>query len=407
LAANLFKYPTITPGPGESSISKRILYRTIAAGQREEKRMNAYACKLVALAVGVLGLALATSDAHAQFVCGGSATGADPNNGGGSTAAAGSVACGVGVTAPGETSFAAGVADRGGAVEAAGKRSIAIGVGDVLDTRAKGTESIAIGARALADGDSGIAIGNGSSGTGASNVAIGGFINPGFEHTTVLGVTALANGSNSVFVGEHAGGNDTANNAVVIGQDASAKGDNTTAVGQKAQANFAGSAAFGQGATTTRADQQMFGTPSNTYTMAGLASGESKKVQGTPTYLVTSNSSGDLAAYTAGQLNLASTSDIASLQGQINALGQRDRQLADGIAMAIAMAQPVLLSGQTFGLRLGYGNFDGTSAGAVTAAGVVSRGFAGPTSSIVIDGGIGFASESSTTTGRVGVTFGW
>jgi trimeric autotransporter adhesin len=98
---------------------------------------------------------------------------------------------------------------------------------------------------------------------------------------------------------------------------------------------------------------------------------------------------------------------VTALQSQINNLGQRDKQLAEGIATAAAMAQPILLSGQKFALRFGYGNFDGTSAAAVTAAGVLNRGYAGPTSSIVLDAGLGISTESSTATGRAGVTLGW
>ena len=59
------------------------------------------------------------------------------------------------------------------------------------------------------------------------------------------------------------------------------------------------------GATTTRADQVMLGTASDTYTMAGITSGASKAAQGAPTHLVTSNASGDLAAYSYSELGLA------------------------------------------------------------------------------------------------------
>jgi len=378
--------------------------------------MTSYTCKLVALAAGMLGLALAASDAHAQFVCGGSTTGADPSTGGLSTAVSGSVACGAGVTASGENSFAAGLSTAAiDKVEASGKRSIAIGIGSLGSTIAKGTESIAIGTNAFAGGDAGIAIGSlSSSGDGKDNVAIGGFINPTFNNTTVLGGTALANGSNSVVIGQFAGGNDTANNAVVIGQGASAKGDNTTVVGQNAKANFAGSAAFGQGATTTRANQQMFGTTDNTYTMPGITSAASQAAQtGTP-QLVTSDAGGNLAARSFASLGLASTTDITNINNQItginsqiSGLHQRDRELANGIAISMAVAQPVLLSGQSFGLRVGWGNFDSSNAVGISGAGVLSRGYAGPTSSAVLDAGIGVGTDVNVVGGRAGVTFGW
>ena len=75
--------------------------------------------------------------------------------------------------------------------------------------------------------------------------------------------------------------------------------------------------------------------------------------------------------------------------------------------MSLALAQPILLPGQTFAVRIGYGNFDGSSAAGLSAAGVLARGYAGPTSSVVLDAGIGFAPDTDTVAGRGGVTFGW
>lgn len=96
-----------------------------------------------------------------------------------------------------------------------------------------------------------------------------------------------------------------------------------------------------------------------------------------------------------------------SLQGQVNALGARDRELADGIGVALALQQPILLSGQSFGIRVGYGNFEGTSAVGATAAGVINRGALGNGSSIVLDGGVGFGTETGGVSGRGGMTFAW
>jgi hypothetical protein len=74
--------------------------------------------------------------------------------------------------------------------------------------------------------------------------------------------------------------------------------------------------------------------------------------------------------------------------------------------MALALAQPMLQAGQNVGVRVGWGTFGNANAVAVSAAGVLARGFAGPTTSLVVDGGIGFASAGQTS-GRVGLTFGW
>ena len=139
-------------------------------------------------------------------------------------------------------------------------------------------------------------------------------------------------------------GAQASNNGMAIGTGAFAAGDGDVAVGQGARveadngssfgtgatvlAGHTGSTAVGAGATTTRADQVMLGTASDTYTMAGITSGASKAAQGAPTHLVTSNASGDLAAYSYSELGLATQKDV----GRLN----------EGIAAVAALAQPIL-----------------------------------------------------------------
>ena len=82
-------------------------------------------------------------------------------------------------------------------------------------------------------------------------------------------------------------------------------------------------------------------------------------------------------------------------------------ELADGIAISVALAQPLFQPGQTFAVRAGWGNFDGSNAVGVAAAGVLSEGFAGPLSAVVLDGGIGTSTNTNMVAGRAGLTFGW
>ena len=138
-------------------------------------------------------------------------------------------------------------------------------------------------------------------------------------------------------------------------------GDDNVALGTGAGQNVTASntVSLGTGATATRDNQQMFGTGISTYTMAGIASPTSQATQGTPTHLVTSNAGGDLAAYTLADLGLASSGDVAALQSQINGLGRRDDELAEGIAISLAMDLPIFHAGQTFAMNFGWGGFDG------------------------------------------------
>ena len=93
---------------------------------------------------------------------------------------------------------------------------------------------------------------------------------------------------------------------------------------------------------------------------------------GTPTRILASNTSGDLAAYSVAELGLATTGDVMGLQTQINSLGRRDKELTEGIAAVAALAQPMLLPGQHFAMRAGWGGYDDANAFGFSAAGVVA-----------------------------------
>lgn len=94
-------------------------------------------------------------------------------------------------------------------------------------------------------------------------------------------------------------------------------------------------------------------------------------------------------------------------QSNVNGLRQRDDKLAERIAIATAVQAPTFLPGQTFAVRVGWGNFDGSSAVGMAAAGIVDRNTFGPGSSVVLDAGIGTGATQSVSAGRASVTLGW
>jgi len=288
---------------------------------------------------------------------------------------------------------------------------------------------MACGDNADANGLSATAIGSFAEATGNSSTAVGSFSEATGDNSTAIGTSAgfLATGSQNTFVGSASGGSTVGNDNVALGDSAGREitGDgnisigsgagnngpqninNTISLGRGANATADGAVAIGSGAVATRANQFAFGTSLNTYSMAGITSDASRAAQGAPTHIVTSNATGDLAAYTPAELGLASSADFTGLQSQINGLGRRDSELADGIAVSLALAQPIMLPGQTFAVRGGWGNFDGSNAVGVTAAGVVGRGYWGPTSAVVVDGGVGVSTQENVVAGRSGVTLGW
>jgi len=96
---------------------------------------------------------------------------------------------------------------------------------------------------------------------------------------------------------------------------------------------------------------------------------------------------------------------VAAINQSIRSLSNRDRELADGIAISLAVAQPIFQPGQTFAMRVGWGNFDGSNALGVSAAGLLAKFNNGNT--VVLDVGFGGGARTNVYAGRAGLTFGW
>jgi hypothetical protein len=366
----------------------------------------------------VLGLSL-PKGAQAQFVC-------DSTTPGG---AAGAVATGTGSFACGTNAGTGAAATNtfntaigaGAGQNVAGSGNIAVGDGAV-GQNVTGHDNLATGSsaglRVTGNGNSAYGVQAGQLVTGNNNITTGTIAGSTVtgDGNIAIGRAAGRNvmGDSNVAFGFNAGINITASNTISIGNTANAGGNDAVAIGRNSTAAFTNSTAIGQGATTTRANQQMFGTAANTYTMPGITSAASQAAQSGPLSVVTSDVGGNLSAGSPASLGLATSADIANINNQIgtinnqiSGLQQRDKELASGIAISMALAQPILLSSQSFGLRVGWGNFDGSNALGMSGAGVLNRGYAGPTSSVVLDAGIGVGTDVNMVAGRAGLTFGW
>lgn len=359
-----------------------------------------------AIVVVMLG---ASAPAYAQFLC------VDSSNSSQGALASGSVyniACGNQATADGansgNASFGSGAAGYG-----IGSRNTSAG----YEATAYGDNShnTAFGSSAGAEGHGGanVAVGNSAAayGTSSGNVSIGTLSRAYGDNSsnTALGDGAESAGNNSANVavgdGASASGNGTRNTSVGAGSNASA---NSVAVGADASAAQSNSAAFGNNAVATRANQQMFGTGASTYTMAGIASPDSKAALGAPTHLVTSNADGDLAAYTFSELGLASSGDLASINarlGQVDSrldgLDEKSDKALQGVAMAFALAgSPSLAEHETFAISGNWGGYQGASGVAFGAALKLDR-------HIQLNGGMAYGMNEGTVGGRAGVRLGW
>jgi hypothetical protein len=351
----------------------------------------------------LLGICVAGSQAHAQFICGVSPTGGEPQVAQGATATSG-FACGPLSNANGTGSFNTAIGPF--LANASGDGSSNVAVGDTSNASGNLSQNVASGHISNASGNASQNVATGFAaaafGDGSSNVATGNFAN------------ATGNGSNNVAIGNTANASGAGTNNVAIGNGTTATGVNSTAIGNGATATFANSAAFGNGATATRANQQVFGTASNTYTMAGITSGASRAAQSGPLQLVTSDASGNLATSTLAGLGLASTTDItninnqiAGINNQIAGINAQIGNLATGInraysgsAMAMALTGGWLPDSKNFAVSVNWGNFRGQNATAFS-------GYYRVSPNVVVSGGLSWGVEQGQIGGRAGMLFAW
>jgi|GEM_PF-2707107 len=80
-----------------------------------------------------------------------------------------------------------------------------------------------------------------------------------------------------------------------------------------------------------------------------------------------------------------------------------DAKLEEGIAVSLALQNPDLVGTETFGLAVNWGNFEGSNAIGIAAAGVLGNNFLMPGDRLAIAGGIGIGLDENTVGGRVGI----
>ena len=76
-----------------------------------------------------------------------------------------------------------------------------------------------------------------------------------------------------------------------------------------------------------------------------------------------------------------------------------------GTAIALAISQPVLGTGQNFAIRAGWGEYESQNAGGISAVGIIGRDWLWGGSTVALDGGVGFSNNQ--VAAKAGVTFGF
>ncbi|MEL6862415.1 MAG: hypothetical protein AAGL11_11300 [Pseudomonadota bacterium] len=284
-------------------------------------------------------------------------TGGATDNGGEDT----NLACGTGATASGAIgAIAVGVG-------AESNESFTVAVGGLA--LASGENATAIGDFSTASAPDALAVGADSVASAEDSTAIGESSLASAEGATAIGEDSTATGVESVAIGENAFA--SGNNAIAIGTDLDTNSDGATAagvgavsIGADATAGFDNSVAIGQGAATTRANQISVGTATNTVTVAGITSAESRAAQSGPLELVTSDANGNLA--TDGGVFFSQFSGNTAAIATNSAAIER---LREGTASIASIPDLYLNADETWALAGGISVYDDGFGGEETAFG--------------------------------------
>jgi hypothetical protein len=238
--------------------------------------------------------------------------------------------------------------------------------------------------------------------TAITNISNGGSV--GVSLRDANGGTSLAPATTSGKFASAVGSGATAtgDNTLAIGGGSKATAAGATAVGTNAQATHAGSTAIGAGATSERENQMVYGTGTSTHTMKGTTSTASQGlVSKTDNYIMVTNTNGDVAAYRASELNLASQSDLTNIRKDVNRAFKQIDENTQGIAIAIAMTGALTLPvNHNFGISANWGNYEGKNAFSSTAAFRLSE-------HLIASGALGVGLDTGSVGTRVGVQMTW
>ncbi len=178
------------------------------------------------------------------------------------------------------------------------------------------------------------------------------------------------------------------------GFHATATATNSTAIGAYSEASGQNSTAIGTGAVASLNNQVVIGTQNQTVAAPGITSGLSKARQNGPLEIVTSDNGGNLATAGAGDLGLAT-------QSQLNSVSNRTDEAVTGVAMAFAMAgSTTLMPGEKFAFTSNWGTFQGENGVAADAAIRVA-------SNVQLNGAVAVGLGENIAGGRVGLRVGW
>ncbi len=128
----------------------------------------------------------------------------------------------------------------------------------------------------------------------------------------------------------------------------------------------------------------------------------------TATTAVNNRVNGHETRITALENTVAGVDDrLQSMDQRVTRAEQTAQTAIEGVAVALSLADPVLTGGDSFGIRVNWGHFDGHSAIGLSMMGVLDRNLFGGGETLAIGGGIGVGLADGATGGRIGLQLSW
>ena len=101
------------------------------------------------------------------------------------------------------------------------------------------------------------------------------------------------------------------------------------------------------------------------------------------------------------------SSRIDNLNNRVDKVEKLTDKAMDGVAIALAVAEPALTTGSTFGMRVNWGHYGGHHALGVSGLGVIGRNTFGTGETIALNAGFGVSLQDGSVGSRVGMQFTW
>ena len=98
---------------------------------------------------------------------------------------------------------------------------------------------------------------------------------------------------------------------------------------------------------------------------------------------------------------------VGGFNNRIAQVEENSEKALQGVAVAMSMADPVLVGGNTFGMRFNYGHYEGQSALGISVLGILGHNLLGGGETIAVGGSVGLGLNRNDVGGRLGVQLSW